>query len=103
MKSRDNQQKEYWLGLSFSLEYLEHLSSSIFEIRKTYIVPPSFNSISILDGGIRMVARNHSKRGFNVMTGKFHKRANRLEDFFRSNEDFFKLMGDYEGLPLNLK
>ena len=52
-----------------------------------------------------MIPNNRSKRGFNVMTGSFNKRAksSRLEDFFKSNEDFFKLMGDYDGLPLNLK
>ena len=65
----------------------------------------SYDSSYILDNGIRLVAKKRSKRGFSVMTGAFNKRAkaNRLEDFFKSNEDFFKLMGDYEGLPLNLR
>ena len=61
--------------------------------------------ISISADGGPMIAKNRSKRSFNVMTGSFNKRAksSRLEDFFKSNEDFLKLMGDYDGLPLNLK
>ena len=61
--------------------------------------------MDFLGGDSMKSAGNRSKRGFSVMQGAFNKRASlsRLEDFFKTNEDFFKLMGDYDGLPMNLK